>query len=63
MFKKQNKTGKKEFGLSTDVQDFRIMATAILHTSAANQDVFVAFGTSSGQLILEKLSIDETGKF
>ena len=28
--KQQNMTGKKEFGLSTDVQDFRIMAAAVM---------------------------------
>ena len=52
LFKNQNKTGKKEFGILTDVQDFRIMATAIVKCGS---EFLVAFGTSSGQLILETL--------
>ena len=54
LFKNQNKTGKKEFGILTDVQDFRIMATALVR---CDKEFLVAFGTSSGQLILERLDI------
>ena len=57
--KQQNMTGKKEFGPSHDVQDFRIMAAAVMQTA---EGVLVTFGTSSGQLILEKLQFDD-GKF
>ena len=57
--KQQNMTGKKEFGLSTDVQDFRIMTAAVMQTT---DGVLVTFGTSSGQLILEKLQFED-GKF
>ena len=54
LFKNQNKTGKKEFGILTDVQDFRIMATALVKL---DKEFLVAFGTSSGQLILERLDL------
>ena len=59
VFRKLNNTSRKEFGMSTDVQDFRIMTAAIVKTTGA---FYAAFGTSSGQLILEKLSIQD-GKF
>ena len=49
MFHKKNKTGKKEFGLQTDGQDFRIMAAAIV---VIEDRFYVVFGTSSGHVIL-----------
>ena len=49
MFHKKNKTGKKEFGLQTDGQDFRIMTAAIMTVA---DDFYVVFGTSSGHVIL-----------
>ena len=52
---KKNKTGKKEFGLQNDGQDFRIMAAAIVRSQ---ENFFVVLGSSSGQLILEKVLIE-----
>lgn len=56
VFRKLNKTGKKEFGLQTDGQDFRIMAAVL---TVIGQDFFVCFGTSSGQLILERVDFSD----
>ena len=47
--KKENVAGMKDFSAQIDKHDFRIMAAALV---SINTDFYVAFGTSSGHLIL-----------
>ena len=56
VFKKKDKTGKKEFGVQTDGQDFRIMAVELQRM--LNGDFFLILGSSSGHLILCQLLFD-----
>jgi len=58
LFKQPKRTGK-EFGAQVNTQDFRIMSAAV---TRLNNCILVLFGTSSGQIVMNRLSNTATEK-